>query len=150
MKNFLKHLFFSLGVAFTLTQMQVFFESRYITAFLKQNLVTILVALLAINCTTLGIVLTKLRELIDSSKKGGAFSGTKKEMMRSINEQIVLIVTALVLLLIQDSKWLESHVCFTGLIQVLVMACFVFAIMILYDTAKSVFVILDYEGNTKE
>ena len=142
-KNFLKHFFFSLGVAFLLMEMQMLLESNYITNFLKQSLVTILIALLAINCTTLGIVLTKIRELIDSSKEYRAFDKTKKEMLLSIKEQIVLIGISLVLLLIQDSKWLQLHLCFVNLVQMLIMTCFVYGIMILYDTAKSVFVILE-------
>jgi hypothetical protein len=137
-------LFFSLGVAFVLASMQTFFESTFITQFLKQNLVTLLVALLAINCTTMGIVLSKIKEIINISRENGAFNRTKKEMIKSVNEQIGLIVLSLLLLLIQDSKWLNNYLWLSNIIQILIMACFVFGITILYDTAKSVFVIIDY------
>jgi len=150
MKTFLKQFFFSLGVAFALTKMQTLFESVYLTIFLKQNLVTLLVALLAINCTTLGVVLTKIRELIDHSGKPGAFNQTRKEMMRSVNEQVILVGVSIILLLMQDSKWLQQYVFVVEFIQVFIITSFIFAIVILYDTAMSVFVILEYPDNPKE
>lgn len=144
MKHFFKELFFALGIAFVLASMQTFFESTFVTQFLKQNLVTLLVALLAINCTTIGIVLSKIREIVDVSKKIGSFDKTKKEMIKSINEQIILIGASLLLLLVQDSKWLNNYLLLSDIVQVLIMVCFIFGIIILYDTAKSVFIIIDY------
>lgn len=150
MKSLFIQLFVSLGVAFVLMQMQVFFNSDYVTLFLKENLVTLLIALLAINCTTLGIVLTKIRELIDKSGADFSFEKTRKAMIWSINEQIILIGVSLILLLIQDSKWLELHSEFAELTQVLIMACFIFGLMILYDTAKSIFVIIGFKADNQK
>jgi hypothetical protein len=58
---------------------------------LKSNITNLQVALLAVNAATLGIVLTKIRELIDKIGKSEAFEATRKEMMMSIKEQVALI-----------------------------------------------------------
>jgi hypothetical protein len=58
---------------------------------LKSNITNLQVALLAVNAATLGIVLTKIRELIDKIGKSEAFEATRKEMMMSIKEQVALM-----------------------------------------------------------
>lgn len=145
MKSIFIHGLISLGVAFILEQTQVLLSSTYITYFLNENLVVILIALIAINSATLGIVLTKVKELIDETKNNEAFVKTKKEMILSVHEQIFLVFVSLILLLVQNSEWLNAHLKVKPLIEVSIMSCFVYALIILYDTAKSVFVILDFK-----
>ncbi|MFW8696409.1 hypothetical protein, partial [Mesorhizobium japonicum] len=58
----------SLGIGYVCEFAQSMGQSQYLNDFLKGNLITLLVALLAINSATMGIVLTKIRDLID--KKG--------------------------------------------------------------------------------
>ena len=65
-------------------------------------------------------------------------------MILSVNEQVVLIVIAMLLLIVQDSDFIKSHVEYVTFLNVLIIGCFVYALRILHDTAKSVFVILDY------
>jgi hypothetical protein len=108
-------------------------------------LITIQVALMAINSTTVGIVLTKIRDLIEKSGKADAFKTTKKEMVFGMNEQIVLIVVTLLFFLIQSSTWLSANPGWKDLVDTLTMSCFFYAILILYDNSKSVFVILDFD-----
>ena len=143
-KNFLKHFFFSLGIAIVLVEMQNIFESDYITIFLQNSLITILVALLAINCTTLGIISIKLREIMDVEKAHGSFDETRREMLLSVKEQITLIGASLLLLVLQDSKWFQQYLYIPDIVKTLIVTAFVYAIVILYDTAKSVFVILEH------
>jgi hypothetical protein len=40
-------------------------KSNFISEFLTHNLITLLIALVAINTTTLSVVLTKIREIMD-------------------------------------------------------------------------------------
>jgi hypothetical protein len=145
MKGILKNIIFSVGAAFFLYSGQTLVGSSYVIDFLKDNLVVILVAILAINSATLGIVLTKIRELIDKSGAPDLFDATKKEMLWSVKEQIILIGVSLALLMIHQSAWMKGHSTLEPFIEVIVISCFVCGITILYDTAKSVFVIIDYK-----
>ncbi|AXH09075.1 hypothetical protein CP960_06095 [Malaciobacter halophilus] len=142
--NIIFNILLSIGAGYLLTELQSFLGTTYLTSFLKQNLITLLVALIAINSATLSIVLTKVRELLDKSGQQGAFANTKRQMILSVNEQVVLIVVAMLLLIVQDSDFIKSHVEYVTFLNVLIIGCFVYALRILHDTAKSVFVILDY------
>ncbi|TKI71256.1 hypothetical protein FCU45_02430 [Sulfurimonas crateris] len=142
--NIIFNILLSIGAGYLLAELQSFLGTTYLTNFLKQNLITLLVALIAINSATLSIVLTKVRELLDKSGQQGAFGNTKKQMILSVNEQVILIVVAMLLLIVQDSDFIKLHVEYVTFLNVLIIGCFVYALRILHDTAKSVFVILDY------
>lgn len=142
--NIIFNILLSIGAGYLLAELQSFLGTTYLTSFLKQNLITLLVALIAINSATLSIVLTKVRELLDKSGQQGAFADTKKQMILSVNEQVVLIIVAMLLLIVQDSDFIKLHVEYVTFLNVLIIGCFIYALRILHDTAKSVFVILDY------
>ncbi|MBA1432107.1 MAG: hypothetical protein FAF04_00590 [Epsilonproteobacteria bacterium] len=142
--NIIFNIFLSIGAGYLLTELQSLLGTIYLTSFLKQNLITLLVALIAINSATLSIVLTKVRELIDKSGQQGVFENTKSQMILSVNEQVILIVVAMLLLIVQDSDFIKSHIEYASFLNVSIIGCFVYALRILHDTAKSVFVILDY------
>ena len=145
MKALARNILIALGGAFFLQQAQVFLESDYIIAFLDGNLVSLLIALLAINTASLGIVLSKIREILDSNVGNGDFSATKGAMLYSIKEQIVLIFLSLILLMLNDSNWLTTQPRIAPLVEISVMTCFSFSMLVLFDTAKSIFVILSFE-----
>lgn len=128
-----------------LLQAQDLLNSKYIINFLNQNLVSLLIALLAINSASLGIVLSKIRELIDEEKGNGDFSKTKNEMLFSIKEQIVLIFLSLILLMLNDSKWGASHPEYKPAMEMAVITCFTYAMLILFDSARSIFVVLSFK-----
>lgn len=146
MSSIIKNILLSIGIGFIVYQLQKIMQSTYVVDFLKTNLVTLLVALVAINSATLGIVLTKIRDLLDRRGNNGDFINTKKQMIISIREQITIIPISLLLLLLKDSKILGNNQNFISFIEVILIACFFYALVILYDTAKSVFVILDYDS----
>lgn len=143
MKDIFKNIFISLGIASILVAIQTSVNSEYLNDFLKNNLITLLVALLAINSATLGIILTKLRDLIDkdSSTK---FLQTRNEMLLSIKEQIGLIAFSVVVLLVKYSNLYNSISIQDYFIDTIIIGVFVYAIIILYDTARSVFLLLEY------
>lgn len=145
MKHLLRNILIAIGGAFLLVQIQDLFHSKYIVTFLDNNLVSLLIALLAINSASLGIVLSKIRELVDSGKGGESFSKTKSEMLFSIREQIFLIFLSLVLLMFYDSQMLTDFPKLKPIIEISVVACFTYAMLVLYDSARSIFVILDFK-----
>ncbi|SMO61683.1 hypothetical protein [Gracilimonas mengyeensis] len=142
MNDVFKNIFISLGIAFILVAIQTSVNSEYLNEFLKNNLITLLVALLAINSATLGIILTKLRDLIDKNSSAN-FLQTKNEMLLSIKEQIGLIAFSVVVMLLKYSHLYNSICIKDYFIDTIIIGIFVYAILILYDTAKSVFLLLD-------
>jgi len=138
----LKSSLISIGIAFLVQVALDLLGSRYIYDFLGQHMINIQLALLAVNAATLGIVLTKLRDLVDKGVDPAAFKGTKNEMLLSIREQIALIVVVFVVLSLQSAKNFSLMVP-SEVFDTLLLACFAYELIILYDTANSVFVLLD-------
>ena len=142
----LSAVFISIGVGFVCQLSQDWLGSTYFNEFLKSNLINLLVALLAINTTTMGIELTKIRDLVDSRGHGEAFKKTRHQMLLSVKEQIVLIILAIVLLTISQSSYFLSIPNFNLLINALISGIFVYSMMVLYDTAISVLIIIDFDA----
>lgn len=115
--------------------------SRYLFEFLRANVINIQIGLLAINTATLGVVLTKLRDLVDRGIPLEKFSSARSEMLLSIKEQVALIVVALFILSAESAASPPVRIP-AELFRLLLLSCFVYSLMILYDTAKSVFVVL--------
>lgn len=133
----------SIAVSTLVQIIEHYLQTDFFTAFLRDQLITIIITVLAINAATLSITLGKVRELID--QHGGDFSVTRRACMHSLIEQFVLILLACIFLTAYSSPvataplpWLKSAfaVGFT--------ACFFQELWVLFDTTKSVFVVLDY------
>lgn len=139
-KNFLM----SMGIACLAFFVLASIGSNYIFDFLQKNIINIQIGLLAINTATLGVVLTKLRDLADKGVPLSKFSSARREMLLSIKEQMALIISALGILSLADATAAPFQVP-VGLLRILLVTCFVYSLAILYDTAKSVFVVLDEE-----
>lgn len=133
----------SLGAACLLQFILHQIQSDFVFTFLKANITNLQVALLAVNTATLGIVLTKIRELIDKTGKRSAFDATRNEMLLSIKEQIALTGASLLIIAIESAKNFPIQIP-SDVFQATLIASFIYSISVLYDTAKSVFVILDY------
>lgn len=118
-------------------------KSPYLATFLETNLILLLIALLAINTTTMSVIMTKLQEL---SSKPSDFKNTTGELKTSIIEQVVLIILSVMVLVAKKSEVIAAHLQHSNFIfDVLLLAVFFYAIHILYDTANGVFVIINYE-----
>jgi hypothetical protein len=135
----------SLGVGFICQLAQDWLGTQYFNDFLRQNLINILIALLAVNSATMGIVLTKIRELIETHGHGDVFKQTRDQFLLSIKEQVALIAAAILLLTISQSKYLKDIPNINLFFGSMVAAIFVYSMMILYDTAKGVLIIIDYD-----
>lgn len=140
-----KNIILSVAFGVFIVAMERWLGSKFIIDYLISNLLTIIIAVLAINATTIGIVLTKIREIMDEAKMLDGFEDTKSEMIFSIKEQIVLIIFSLLIIILIKSSALYGYSKTLDVLNVLLVSSFVFELWILYDTAKSVFVIIDYK-----
>ena len=141
----LKNILTSLVTAYFLIKFQAWLHSDYLVTFLENNLVSLLIALLAINTASLSIILSKIREILDKTNKTDAFNKTRYHMKQSLAEQIVLVFLSLLFLMAKNSAWInKSYPSLISVLEILTTACFIYAIMILHDTAKSVFLILEF------
>jgi hypothetical protein len=137
----------ALGGGLILFFLQRFFQTNFLSEFLRGNLITILVALLAINAVSLGVVLTKMRDLIDRGGRKDAFEKTKKEMLLSVQEQVALIIISTILFMAEKSPLLADKPNALLAINILIPSCLTYALAILYDTCKSIFVLLDFSND---
>lgn len=146
MTTVVKTTFFSLGIGFITEVINVWLNSSFLHIFLEANLVTILIALLAINAATMGIVLTKVMDIVEKNNGFGisCFSKTKTQMLISIKEQIVIIVLAIALLILKNSPIILNIENSELLLNSSITACFIYSLSILYDTAKGILVIINY------
>lgn len=138
--------FCSLGVGFICQLTQDWLGSQYFNEFLKGNLINLLVALLAVNSATMGIVLTKIRDLVDSKGHGEKFKETRQQMLLSVKEQVWLIAIAIVLLTLAQSKYVVGISNVTMFLNSSIAGVFVYDMLVLYDTAKGVLIIVDYDS----
>jgi hypothetical protein len=122
-------------------------DSSFLSKFLDDNLITLLLALLAINTTTISVIMTKLREITDKNKID--FARTIKAMKDSIIHQVGLLCIALIFLIAKNSTWLTSMWGnFSFIMDSLIFTVFACAIHILFDTANGIFVILQHENGS--
>lgn len=121
-------------------------DSSFLISFLEKNLIPLLVALLAINTTTMSIIMVKLRELKD--KFGVSFSETINSLKMALYEQVSLIPLSIIFLVAKKSTVLNNYSSYSQYIwDTLLIATFAYAIHILFDTARGVFIIITTENN---
>lgn len=142
----LKEISFYIVVGFLLTGISSGLNSVFLEDYLKDNLITLLIALLAINTTTSSVVMTKLKEIADAT--GGSFKFTVEQLKLSIYEQVIFILIAAMLLIFHGSKTImDIHLWMPFIVNGLIASVLVAGLYALFDTAKSIFVILHYENN---
>ena len=142
MKHIIKNAFFSIIVSSSFIYIQHRLASSFISNFLKDNLITIVLSLLAINIATTGIVLGKMNDITNQHQNKTLFSKSKREMQISIMEQICLLILALLFLTTADSSSIKPICTLQNTIDICCLAIFVYDVIILYDSSKSIFVIL--------
>lgn len=149
MSELVKNICVYLVVGLLLHGLSVWLRSDFLGDFLTENLIILLFALLAINTTTISVIMTKLRDITGKSRVG--FGRTTKAMKNSILEQLVLIVVAAVALVVKESDVISAWWGSSGFVlNVILVAVFVWAVHVLYDTANGIFVILEYEESRDE
>lgn len=119
-------------------------KSDFFCKFLDQNLILLLVAILAINTTTISVILSKMREIADKNSEVD-FGRTIGAMKHSTLEHIYLVGGAVALQILKGSVLICEKLPYAQFFaDSLLIGIFIFSIHIVYDTAKSVYVILDY------
>ena len=114
---------------------ELLLDVNFTRLFFQQNLISLLTTLLAINVAVLGIVLSRIVAL---NQSGENFTNTKKEILKSLKEQVALIGLSLVLSIFSAKEKYNFYPDLVNyLLSVLLMSVFFYAIYILYDTAKS-------------
>lgn len=117
----------------------------FLLVYLKANLTTIQLGLMAINTATCGLVVSKLQEIKEKHREINIKPITR-ELLASLKEQIVLILLGVILMLLLASNVIKQmnyceHIIFA--LETLLIAVFVNSVQVLWDTGKSVFVLTD-------
>jgi len=144
MMEIFKNISFSVVLGMIIHSLASWMESQFLGTFLENNLITLLVALMAINTTTMSVMMTKMSEIKEKHKIN--FPATVKEMSASIYEQITIICIAVMLQIVNGSPkvkeiWGNADFIFSSLLA----GVFIYAMLILFDTAKGIFVLLENE-----
>lgn len=115
-----------------------YLQSDFIGKFLRENLVLIVITLLAINTATCGLLITNIKE--SAGDRLQHFQDTFDEIKFSLMEQIYLIVFSVIVLVLDSSIVLKSIVPYHDLVfDTLLGAAFIYSIDILRDTGVSIF-----------
>lgn len=121
--------------------------TTYMQVFLAENLVSVMIGLLAINSATMGIVLTKIRDLVSRGHGTERFRLTRQHMLHSIHEQIALILISVALLIMIDEKVTHFSEDIVAVLKSAINGVFFYALWILYDTARGVLIIIDFDAD---
>lgn len=131
--------FISLAIITTLIGKEL--ESKFLFTYLQENIIGLLLTLLAINTATLGLIASKIQDIVVQYPTFD-FSITIKEMKKSLLEQIILISICITCLLLMDSNKITYE--FKDIIgNTILTTVLIYAINILWDTGNGVFVIIE-------
>ncbi len=115
-------------------------DSTSLFNYLNNNLLTILLAFLAINTATLGHLAAKIQDIMVIHNHLD-FTATIFEMKKSLVEQIIMVVLSIIIIIFHESN-LYFPLKFE-ILNIFSLTIFFYSIYILWDTGKSVFVIID-------
>jgi len=135
-----------LAIAMLLRFVSVQTDSDFLSKFLTENLVLLLPALLAVNVTTMSILLTKIHDL-KKEYPGISFRESFQAMKYSVWEQIGLILLAVVALILQESNSVTIFSSAEGqnVISVVLIMLAVASLQIVLDIANTLFDFLHTE-----
>ncbi|MDV3476719.1 hypothetical protein CMU98_14040 [Elizabethkingia anophelis] len=147
--RFAKNISLFLIVSFIITKICEYLQSEFLFKYLQDNIIGLLLTLLAINTATLGLIASKIQDFIEKYE-GMSFVNTIKEMKFSLMEQVILIGLSITTLIFLKSEIInfdfKDTLCNSVLVGILL-----YSIVILYDTGKAVFVIIELiEGINKD
>lgn len=127
--------------------MSYLLQSSFLLDFLRNNLISLIATLLAINIANSTLLLSKLENIISQSNNLNifpSFTKTTKEIYINLRDQIFLILGAIFFLSLEDSKYIIDYPCALFWVRSCIIAVLVYVIDILWDTAKAVIIILNY------
>ncbi|MEF2154668.1 hypothetical protein V3390_00200 [Luteimonas sp. FXH3W] len=142
-KSVLKKSLQFLLVAFVVTLFMRTIGSAFLSTFLKDNLVQLQVALLALNVTTIALVLTRIRELIEMAAQRGLKSGATffaksvKEIKLSLAEQLSLVAVAILALSINQGTAWPAQDWIALACNTVTLAAFIYTLDVTWDLGKA-------------
>lgn len=144
----IKDISFFIIIAITITFFGYILESDFLFNYLKDSIIGLLLTLLAINTATLGLIASKIQDMI-TIHPNFDFSETINEMKTSLKEQIILIALSIFTLLIFDSPLIVFELK-TEIANGILTFILIYAISILWDTGKAVFIIIEQIQNMNQ
>jgi hypothetical protein len=141
MMNLVKNISFYVIISFAICYGAYYVNSNSLFTYLSNNIVGLLLTLLAINTATSGLIASKMQDLVTNFPDFN-FQNTIIQMKLSLLEQIVLIMFSVIILIVQGSQMIKfQNKDFT--LDVLLTTVMVYSIAILWDTGKAVFVVIE-------
>jgi hypothetical protein len=140
-----KEIFSYLLIAIIFNIISHLLGTKYLFAYLSTNIITIQITIMAISTAIRGLVVSKLQEVKNKFPET-SLKPITKALLFSFKEQIFLLATSILLNTIADSKISNKLIFseyFDFVIEVSLFFVFVYAVDILWDTGKSIFVIID-------
>lgn len=137
----IKNISFFLILGLIISFIAKFFESDFLFQYLKDNIIGLLITLLAINTATTGLIASKMQDLLVNYPTFD-FSNTIKEMKLSLLEQIILIGISILSLILQSSQKI-TFIYKEFIFNIILVSVLIYAINVLWDTGKGVFVIIE-------
>lgn len=139
--NTIKSIAFYLLLGAGIVGLSSWLKSDFLSSFLVDDLLTILITLLAINTATSGLLISNLREL--SPETNEYFQSTYDEIKFSLIEQLALIGFTVLFVILRESIVLQEALKYHLFIwDTLLTACFIFGLDILRDTGVAIFNLL--------
>ena len=143
-----KNISFYIIIAFLICLLSKILKSDFLFKYLTENIIGLLLTLLAINTATLGLIDSKIQDMLEKYPKM-RFKKTTKEMKFSLTEQVILIIVSVISLIVLNSSVVQFEYKELVLNTVLV-GVLIYSVNILWDTGKAVFVIIDLIENMNE
>jgi hypothetical protein len=142
----LKNIIFFIFLSFVTNVCAYYLKSDFIGKFLRDNLVLIVITLLAINTATCGLLITNIKE--SAGNKLHHFKETFDEIKFSLVEQIYLIVFSVIILILDASLLLKDCIPHHALFfDTLLGGAFIYSIDLLRDTGISIFNTINYTND---
>jgi len=133
----------SLGLSYTSYKI----ESSFVDKF-AENILALLTTLFAINIASSTLIAGKIREIQD--KTGLSFTKTKTELRKSFYTQIILIIIAVIVGILRESKesiFFVDHNEFKLYCDTILFFCFICYVDIIKDIGLGLFDLLDFDKN---
>ena len=130
-----------LAISIAINFLEVKIDSNFTHTFLREDLLSLLLTLLAINTATAAVISSKLESLGQNYQSD--FTNVYKEIKFSLIEQIWLIGLSIVLLIFGNSSLLKLQFNSIDLyVNILLLTILLYAIDILRDTGVAIFNII--------
>ena len=140
-----KNISFYIIIAFLICLVSSYLKSDFLFKYLTENIIGLLLTLLAINTATLGLIASKIQDMLEKHPKM-SFKNTTREMKFSLTEQVILIIVSVIALIVLNSSVVQFQYKELALNTILV-GVLIYSVNILWDTRKAVFVIIDLIEN---